>query len=125
MNVHQAAVSAEPLVEQPESPVRARTTFFPELEAARGLAALIVVIFHVFVTLEPKRQVFETHGLAQAISNFALTALFNGSGAVTFFFVLSGFVLGISLDRFNGVTLAGCTEFVVRRLFRIMPTVWA
>jgi hypothetical protein len=47
------------------------------------LAALVVVIFHVFATLEPKRQVFETYGLAQAISNFALTALFNGSGAVT------------------------------------------
>jgi peptidoglycan/LPS O-acetylase OafA/YrhL len=77
------------------------------------------------VTLEPKRQVFEAYGLAQAISNFALTALFNGSGAVTFFFVLSGFVLGLSLDRFNGVTLAGYTEFVVRRLFRIMPAVWA
>jgi peptidoglycan/LPS O-acetylase OafA/YrhL len=124
VNIHSTAASVAPTIEPAQPQIR-RAAFFPELEAARGVAALVVVVFHVFVTLEPKRQVFEAYNVLQAISNFALTALFNGSGAVTFFFVLSGFVLGISLDRSNSVTLAGYTEFMVRRLFRIMPAVWA
>jgi peptidoglycan/LPS O-acetylase OafA/YrhL len=125
MNVHPTLTSVPDIPEPPSPQGHPSLTFFPELEAARGVAALVVVIFHVFVTLEPKRGVFETHNLAQAISNFVLTGLFNGSGAVTFFFVLSGFVLGISLEHVRAVALAGYIEFAVKRLFRIMPAVWA
>jgi len=46
---------------------------------------------------------------------------FNGSAAVSLFFVLSGYVLGLSLGRGDGSLLNQYKVFVLRRVFRIYP----
>ncbi len=55
----------------------------------------------------------------------AVLSVVNGHAAVILFFVLSGFVLGQSLDRLKGSALRICLSFAVRRLFRIYPAVFA
>lgn len=51
--------------------------------------------------------------------------LFNGSAAVTLFFVLSGYVLGLSLRRGTGTVLQQYGLFLWRRVFRIYPAYFA
>jgi peptidoglycan/LPS O-acetylase OafA/YrhL len=58
------------------------------------------------------------------ITKICLTA-FNGHAAVVVFFVLSGAVLARSLQRDQSPPTILCIDFVVRRLFRIMPAVIA
>ena len=47
--------------------------------------------------------------------------LFNGGAAVTLFFVLSGYVLGLSLRRGTGTVLQQFCLFLWHRVFRIYP----
>ena len=78
------------------------------LDGLRGVAALMVVIFHCFETYVP---VFKTR-----IVN-------HGYLAVDFFFVLSGFVIGYAYDdRWDKMTTWG---FFKRRLTRLHPMVIA
>ena len=61
------------------------------LDGLRGVAALMVVLFHIFET-------YNTQGPAYQIVN-------HGYLAVDFFFVLSGFVVGYAYDdRWNRMT---------------------
>lgn len=74
------------------------------LDGLRGVAAMTVVIFHLFETYNPE-------GCQQTINH--------GYLAVEFFFVLSGFVIGYAYDdRWDRMTLGG---FVKRRLTRLHP----
>lgn len=76
------------------------------LDGLRGVAALIVVVFHCFETYIP---VFGTQHVN------------HGYLAVDFFFVLSGFVIGYAYDdRWGGMTTWG---FFKRRLMRLQPMV--
>ena len=87
--------------------------FFSRLEAIRGLAAMMVAVAHSLIVLEDggwQRQVRE-----------GLLVLFNGRAAVTLFFVLSGFVLGMALRRGHGGFLGEYLRFAFRRVFRIYP----
>jgi peptidoglycan/LPS O-acetylase OafA/YrhL len=95
---------------------RAASFTYPtaRLEAVRGMAAMVVAVFHSLLVVEKSST---QHGVTQAIF------LFNGRAAVTLFFVLSGFVLGLSLRRASGSFAAIYFRFAVRRLFRIYPTV--
>ena len=78
------------------------------LDGLRGVAALMVVIFHCFETYVP---VFKT----QIVNH--------GYLAVYFFFVLSGFVIGYAYDdRWDKMTTWG---FFKRRLTRLHPMVIA
>ena len=78
------------------------------LDGLRGVAALMVVIFHCFETYVP---VFGT----QIVNH--------GYLAVDFFFVLSGFVIGYAYDdRWDKMTTWG---FFKRRLTRLHPMVIA
>ena len=78
------------------------------LDGLRGVAALMVVIFHCFETYNP---VFGT----QIVNH--------GYLAVDFFFVLSGFVIGYAYDdRWDKMTTWG---FFKRRLTRLHPMVVA
>jgi peptidoglycan/LPS O-acetylase OafA/YrhL len=81
-----------------------RTTpkFSVKLEALRGVAALMVVGCHSFQ--DPWTRI-----------------LFNGGAAVTLFFVLSGYVLGLSLRRGVGTMLQQSCLFLWHRVFRIYP----
>jgi len=79
---------------------------YPILDGLRGVAAVIVVAFHIF----------EAH----AASSY--TQIINhGYLAVDFFFVLSGFVIGYAYDdRWGKLTIGG---FFKRRLVRLQPMV--
>ena len=78
------------------------------LDGLRGVAALMVIVFHCFETYIP---VFGT----QIVNH--------GYLAVDFFFVLSGFVIGYAYDdRWNKMTTWG---FFKRRLTRLHPMVIA
>ncbi len=76
------------------------------LDGLRGVAALIVVVFHLFETY--------SKGPVYQIVN-------HGYLAVDFFFVLSGFVVGYAYDdRWDRMTLG---SFFKRRLVRLHPMV--
>ena len=80
--------------------------FYPRLEALRGVAALMVALFHVGQTpyvddtgtarklIDPVLKTVEWTWAAQAARIVG-----NGPGAVIIFFVLSGFVLTLLLQR--------------------------
>ncbi|MET4105107.1 acyltransferase [Hymenobacter sp. UYP22] len=79
---------------------------FPALDALRGVAALLVVAFHLL-------EVHATSHLDQLINH--------GYLAVDFFFLLSGFVIGYAYDdRWSRMSLG---EFYRRRLVRLQPMV--
>ena len=84
------------------------------LDSLRGLASLTVVLSHFFLA----------YGIDAnfKIINFSpLHFFYDGFAAVTFFFVLSGFVLGLSLNKYHDFELL---NFYIKRLFRIMPSYW-
>ncbi|MDE7442882.1 MAG: acyltransferase, partial [Muribaculaceae bacterium] len=78
------------------------------LDALRGVAALIVIWYHVF----------------EGFASSPVDQYFNhGYLAVDFFFMLSGFVIGYAYDdrwQQGGMTLG---KFVKRRLIRLHPMV--
>jgi peptidoglycan/LPS O-acetylase OafA/YrhL len=79
---------------------------YPILDGLRGVAAVMVVIFHVFEANAPSR-------FGQIINH--------GYLAVDFFFLLSGFVIGYAYDdRWGKMTIGG---FFKRRLVRLQPMV--
>jgi peptidoglycan/LPS O-acetylase OafA/YrhL len=79
---------------------------YPILDGLRGVAAIMVVIFHLF-------EAHATSNLTQVINH--------GYLAVDFFFLLSGFVIGYAYnDRW--LTLS-TKDFFKRRLIRLQPMV--
>lgn len=83
---------------------------FEILDGLRGVAAIIVVAFHIF----------EIHSKGPA-----LQIINHGYLAVDFFFALSGFVLGYAYDnrwRTGSLTMG---KFITRRLIRLQPMVLA
>ena len=79
---------------------------FEILDGLRGVAAMIVVAFHLFETY--------SSGPSDQILN-------HGYLAVDFFFVLSGFVIGYAYDdRWNRMSMG---DFFKRRLIRLQPMV--
>lgn len=76
------------------------------LDGLRGVAALVVVWYHVF-------EAFATSPIDQVFNH--------GYLAVDFFFLLSGFVVAYAYDDRWGRMTAG--EFVKRRLIRLHPMV--
>jgi peptidoglycan/LPS O-acetylase OafA/YrhL len=98
--------------------------FLPRLESVRGLAALAVAYCHCGITL-----IFAAraeHGEAYRRFSAALLRplgwLANGEAAVIVFFVLSGLVLSLTLDRRPAHrSPALYLDFVRRRVLRIYP----
>lgn len=67
------------------------------LESARGLASLVVVIWHISLAFHPGLSgIFEGFEINNSLLGSPFYALINGSAAVVFFFVLSGYVLSRS-----------------------------
>ena len=76
------------------------------LDGLRGVASVLVILFHLFETYSA--------GAAEQIIN-------HGYLAVDFFFVLSGFVVGYAYDdRWDRMSVGG---FFKRRLIRLHPMV--
>ena len=106
--------------------------FDPRIESLRGLAALAVVITHSCAVLRVDGSPAFWH-IRFADQSFAqqtlslLSALFNSSAAVVLFFVLSGYVLTLSLNRqkAGGISVGAISSYAIRRLFRLLPPMWA
>jgi peptidoglycan/LPS O-acetylase OafA/YrhL len=86
------------------------------LEGIRGLAALFVVVHHIFLHAFP--------GSAVERAPFWAGWLVYGRFAVVVFIVLSGFSLALSAAR-HGWRLDGVLGFARRRARRILPAYWA
>ena len=78
------------------------------LDSARGIASLMVFATHFCD--------YKYHG--KMIANY-LSIIFNGSDAVSFFFVLSGFVLSYKYLVLNKPL--DIKKFYVSRFFRLWP----
>ena len=87
-------------------------TFFNGLNALRFIAALLVVLHHS-----------ETIKRKNGIESFEWLGLFrNGGNAVTFFFVLSGFLITYLLLKESGKTgTIKIKHFYLKRILRIWP----
>lgn len=86
------------------------------LDGIRGLAALYVVINHVFLRAFP--------GYPVDHAPFWAGWFIYGRFAVVVFIVLSGFSLALSPAR-HGWRLDGISRFARRRAWRILPAYWA
>ena len=76
------------------------------LDGLRGVAALIVICFHLF-------EAYAINPVEQSVNH--------GYLAVDFFFMLSGFVIGYSYDR--RIDTVSSSNFLLRRLIRLQPMV--
>ncbi|MFT5101290.1 MAG: peptidoglycan/LPS O-acetylase OafA/YrhL [Lysobacterales bacterium] len=100
--------------------------FLKNLESLRGVAALMVALCHclLVVTVDGLNNIWftpfsEVAGIQSGITRFLLLFL-NGGAAVVVFFVLSGYVLGLSLDK-HRITIKQTFGFYVKRIFRLYP----
>ncbi len=91
-----------------------------ELDALRGIAALIVVIHHVFVIFHAEVRATIT-GLAFDILNVVQA---QNKAAVLTFFVLSGYAIGIATRGREPVTGVAIADYASRRARRILPLYW-
>jgi len=83
------------------------------LDSIRGLAALSVLFWHLYLAYGfPDSMQWMTHT--------PLTFFWNGVGAVSLFFVLSGFVLTISAQKLNS-SFFSFFRYCIQRVFRIVP----
>lgn len=90
----------------------------PELDALRGIAALLVVWIHVaevYVHLSPAVRAGGTAVLDVA------AGLSVGRAGVLLFFIISGFVICKTL---HGPPWEGSRRFVIRRFWRLFPAYW-
>ncbi len=76
---------------------------YQELDALRGIAALMVVLFHY------------TMGKPQARFGFSI-----GITGVDLFFMISGFVIFMSLNK-----IKNSKDFIINRASRLYPTYWS
>lgn len=78
-----------------------KTTRFKEIDALRGIAAMMVVIYH-YTQIAPNGMSFEI-----------------GCSGVDLFFIISGFVIFLTLKK-----TTNWKEFVVSRFSRLYPAYW-
>lgn len=98
--------------------------FSMELHATRGIAAIGVVGYHSLLTFKVNG-LDDAHALpfswhAAGLFQWLLLA-FNGQALVTLFFVLSGTVLAMSLQRNPPSGARMLLAYAVKRVFRLFP----
>jgi peptidoglycan/LPS O-acetylase OafA/YrhL len=110
-----------------ESPSERVPGFLQRVESLRGVAALMVAVCHSHLVLMVnshqdlwRLNFVDVRGL-QALGTKTVLTLFNGGAAVSLFFVISGLVLGLSLDRQRDGFIRSSGSFILRRAFRIYP----
>jgi peptidoglycan/LPS O-acetylase OafA/YrhL len=91
---------------------------FEELDGLRGVAALWVVIYHLTYGLKARWLEGQDHLVAEYVPFSASTI--NGQMAVHLFFIISGFVISMTVAR-TRVPL----DFAVSRFARLFPAYWA
>lgn len=98
---------------EPSTTVRPRAAFFSSIQALRGIAAVLVVLFHL-------RSMEDLHGQGRQILPSLLEFAYGG---VDLFFVISGFVM-VSVTAGSYRSPAGAGRFLLRRAWRIVPPYW-
>jgi len=93
--------------------IRDPLAFLPAIQALRGLAALLVVLFHA-------RQMLRMHGESSGI----LEAFAGGDVGVDIFFIVSGFIMMHIQPRYAGNGVAGAGRFLFKRAERVIPPYW-
>lgn len=101
------------------------------VDALRGIAALMVAIYHALGVIAIPglgdaiwhRDLPQGHSLSESAARLFMV-LTNGSAAVSLFFVMSGLVLGLSIDRWQGNIFRNCVNFIIQRICRIGPALW-
>lgn len=91
----------------------------PQLDSLRGLASMAVVFEHC---LNPLQAVGQAPWVVTVLAYTPLALFFSSYQAVLFFFILSGFVLAIPFYGTRGPSYRG---FVIKRICRIYPALWA
>jgi peptidoglycan/LPS O-acetylase OafA/YrhL len=95
------------------------------LDGLRGVAAAVVVLYHLYLVAEPVLAKAGGSGVGSAlwwVSQTPLKLLSAGSEAVLVFFVLSGLVVALPALDHKGFSWAG---FLSGRLARLYLPVWA
>jgi len=83
--------------------IKGKSGRYNELDALRGVAALMVVLFHF------------------TMNNQQFTTVFKfGTTGVDLFFMISGFVIFMSFDK-----ISGSKQFIINRVSRLYPGYWA
>jgi peptidoglycan/LPS O-acetylase OafA/YrhL len=99
------------------------------LTSIRGIASIVVLLHHAMLLFRVDGR-SDTLGVPLQLSDHGLLLqqilliLFNGQAAVTLFFVLSGYVLSLSLQRLPSFSASEIVGFYLKRAFRILPTLW-
>lgn len=88
---------------------------FGTIDGLRGVAALAVVFFHLSGNLKLE--------LSQLLPDFIMVAFSYGYLGVPVFFVISGFVISLSIGA-TTITKQYFGTFVLRRSIRLDPTYW-
>jgi peptidoglycan/LPS O-acetylase OafA/YrhL len=92
----------------------------PELDLLRGIAVIMVILFHGFFWTADQSSLYKLHGLGKII----ISAIQGGWLGVQLFFVLSGFLItGILLDTKERPDYY--KRFYSRRALRILPAYFA
>ena len=91
-----------------------KKSFELEVEGLRGLAALMVLYTHV---LAPNHDVDPGYAPSSRWYDFEA-----GQGAVLLFFVLSGYVIGLTNQ--GSFSLAAGGQYLLRRFVRLVPLCW-
>jgi exopolysaccharide production protein ExoZ len=85
------------------------------IESLRGIAALMVVLFHFVTFTDGNKFLFESQ-LVRKISEF-------GAQGVEMFYIISGFVMMVALKRSN-YNINKYLIYLSKRCIRILPTYW-
>ena len=88
------------------------------LDSVRALAAMAVAFFHFAMGLEPTAT-----GFQQKFLYFVTGGIDIGKVGVVTFFMVSGFVIPISL-KFDRPKKVALQDFLIGRLFRLYPAYW-
>jgi peptidoglycan/LPS O-acetylase OafA/YrhL len=110
-----------------EKPDEGQGGRYASLDSLRGLAALMVAIGHTLIVLQIGgvtnlwTTAFQDLPGLQADVAKALLFPANGNAAVSVFFVLSGLVLTLSLNRTTEPWSYAVRMFIVRRVIRLYP----
>lgn len=102
-----------------------KSSRYLEIDALRGLAAAVVLVYHLIGVGRIgaiNGEFFHRADFAGWVTLISST-IFNGTGATILFFVISGFVLGQGAPETPSLRYLG--SFATRRVLRIMPSAWA
>jgi peptidoglycan/LPS O-acetylase OafA/YrhL len=84
------------------------------LDSSRGIAALIVLLAHFTLTILPELK-------DSVLLKTPLGIFVDGQAAVLYFFILSGYVLTLSIKDIFTYSLNKYVKFVIKRCLRIFP----